>query len=280
MNWVDTINNAIEYIESHLDSEISPHQIELITACPYRIFQRMFSYIAEIPLSEYIRRRKLSEAAYELQVLGNKVIDVAMKYGYESSDAFCVAFKKQHGISPAMAKQQDVKLKSYPRLVFSMTITGGEAMNYRLIKKEAIKTIGVFGSVDDNIWGNVKADGTLNELENIGGNTISLGLCFGYDDNGVNTYMVAVKSPENPASKLKQKYKEYTIPASSWIIFESIGPVFPTLSNTWKRIYGEFIPSNNYKQNPDIPTIEKYFNNDVNAEDYKVEIWIPIMNTI
>ena len=98
MNWVDTLNHLIDYIEVHLDDEINPRQVELLAGCQYSIFQRMFSYIAGVSITEYIRRRKISEAAYELQTLKVRVIDVALKYGYESADAFCVAFKKQHGV--------------------------------------------------------------------------------------------------------------------------------------------------------------------------------------
>jgi AraC family transcriptional regulator len=273
MEWLNTFNSLIEYIEEHLDSEIDIDEIEKITACPYRIFQRMFSYIVGIPLTEYIRRRRLTEAAYELQTCDSKVIDIAIKFGYESADAFCVAFKKLHGITPAMARQQNIKVKSYPKLSFTMAIRGGEAMNYRLVEKEEIKVIGIFGSIQDDIWGKVKKDGSLYELEKIGGGDISLGICFGYDENGINTYMVAVEAEKEEADK----YATYTIQASSWIVFESKGPIYPTLSDTWKRIYGEFMPSSNYEQNPDIPTIEKYFSNDTMAEGYYVEIWIPII---
>ena len=157
----------------------------------------MFSYIVGIPLSEYIRRRRLSEAAYELLVLDNKVIDIALKYGYESADAFSVAFKKQHGISPIYAKQQNVELISYPRLSFTLEIKGGIAMNYRVVEKNEVKVLGVFGSVDNGIWGKVKQDGTLADLQKIAGNELSLGLCFGYDDKGNNTYMVAVETNQS-----------------------------------------------------------------------------------
>jgi AraC family transcriptional regulator len=277
MNWVDTLNHLIDYIEAHLEEEINPRQVELITGCQYSIFQRMFSYISGVSITEYIRRRKISEGAYELQTLKVRVIDVALKYGYESADAFCVAFKKQHGVTPTEAKKQNIKLSAYPRLTFSLNITGGSAMDYRVVDKEQVKVVGIFGDINEGIWDQVKKDGTLAKLNSYGENHISLGLCFGYDDNGKNTYMVAVKEPEN--IEINFKYDTYTIPASSWLVFESVGPVFPTLQNIWKRIYGEFIPSNNYIQNPRIPTVEKYYGNETEAKNYTVEIWIPITNS-
>lgn len=275
MNWIDTLNHLIEYLEGHLDEKISPRQVELITGCQYNVFQRAFSYIAGITINEYLRRRKLSEAVYDLQVLNAKVIDVAVKYGYESSDAFCVAFKKQHGITPIEAKQPNSILKSYPRLVFSLSITGGNAMKYQVVEKEEMKVVGVLGDVNQGLWEQVKSDGTLEELEAYCMDNISLGLCWGYDEDGKNTYMVAVQPLKN--IEVNPRYETYVIPAASWLIFKSVGPIFPTLQDTWKRIYGEFLPSNQYKQNPDIPTIEKYYGSDTDKENYTVEIWIPIM---
>jgi AraC family transcriptional regulator len=254
---------------------MNPRQVELITGCNYSVFLRMFSYLSGVTIPEYIRRRKISEAAYELQKSNVKVIDVAVKYGYETADAFCVAFKKQHGITPSEARKKNISFNVYPRLTFYLNITGGKAMNFSVAEKEEIKVVGIYGDVSKGIWDQVKEDGTLEELELYGDNDISLGLCFGYDEEGKNKYMVAVVGFKNVS--YEKKYDTYLIPKSSWLVFESIGPVFPTLQDMWKRIYGEFIPSNNYKQNPGIPTVEKYFGNDTNSADYKVEIWIPVL---
>lgn len=115
-----------------------------------------------------------------------KVIEVALKCGYESVDAFSAAFKNLHGISPITAKHENYQLKSYTRVSFSMAIIGGEAMNYRVIRKEKQQVLGVLGSMDDNIWGQVKQDGRLNELEALGGSSESWGLCFGEDENNLS----------------------------------------------------------------------------------------------
>lgn len=100
MEWVERMNQAISYVENHLYDEIDSEEISRIMACPFVIFQRFFIQFTETPLSEYIRRRKLTCAAYEIQNTNNKIIDIALKYGYESSDAFCVAFKRLHGVTP------------------------------------------------------------------------------------------------------------------------------------------------------------------------------------
>jgi len=146
-------------------------------------------------------------------------------------------------------------------------------MDYRMVEKEETQVIGVYGSIDEGIWDKVKQDGTLSELEQMGGGPITLGLCFGDDDLGRNTYMVAVKSKAEDA----RKYEKYIIPESSWLVFESKGPVKPALTDTWTYIYGEFLPSGSYRQNRYIPTIEKFFGTDTESEDYLAEIWIPVL---
>lgn len=278
MEWIDRLNEVISYIEEHLDGEISNEVIGKIVACPVGAFQRTFSLITGITLSEYIRRRKLTKAAFELQSTDCKVIDIAVKYGYESSDAFCVAFKKMHGIAPVTARQQNIKLKSYPCLSFTLTIKGDVEMNYRIVERDSFKAAGkvVTSSLENNVipqfWDQCKKDGTIDRLQEIGVNAYTLGMCFGYNDEGVNDYMVGIETN----SDCIEDMKTVVVPKATWLVFESVGPVNPTLGNTWGRIYGEFLPQSIYKQAA-LPTMEKYFSNDVNAEDYYVEIWIPVV---
>ena len=196
MNWLDTLNEVINYIEDNLDKEIDTKKVELIAGCSYSIFQRMFSYIADVSISEYIRRRKLSKAAYELQTKNVKVISVAVKYGYDSLDAFTVAFKRQHGITPSDAKKKNVKINSYSRLTFRLKIMGGKSMKYEIKQRDSFDVIGIYGDVNKGLWDKVKEDRTLMELENYSQDGISLGLCFGYDEEDNNKYLVAVKKPE------------------------------------------------------------------------------------
>ncbi len=277
MEWIERLNHVIDYIEEHLEDEIINDEIGKIVLCPVGAFLRTFSLLSGITLSEYIRRRKLTRAAFELQSTDCKVIDLAVKYGYESSDAFCVAFKKMHGISPVTARQQDIKLKSYPRLSFTLTIKGDAEMNYRIVERESFKVTGkiVTSSLDNNIipqfWDKCKKDGTIERLMEIGINQNTLGMCFGYNDEGFNDYMVGIETENDSYEEMKTT----VVPKAVWLVFESVGPINPTLGNTWTRIYGEFLPQSIYKQAA-LPTIEKYFSSDVDSDDYLVEIWIPV----
>ena len=115
MEWLDRLNDALNYIEDNLKSEIEYEMAAKIACCSTYHFQRMFSYIAGVPLSEYIRNRRLTMAALDLQN-GDKVIDVALRYGYESPTSFNRAFQKVHGVSPSAAQKEGTALKAFPPL--------------------------------------------------------------------------------------------------------------------------------------------------------------------
>ncbi|CAG7652973.1 Transposon Tn10 TetD protein [Paenibacillus solanacearum] len=111
MDWLGRMNSAMEYIETNLADNISYDEIARRACCSTYHFQRMFPFITGVSLSEYIRRRRLTLAAFELQTTDVKVIDVAMKYGYDSPEAFTRAFKNLHGIMPISARDKGVSLK-------------------------------------------------------------------------------------------------------------------------------------------------------------------------
>ena len=123
MDWIERLNQAIGYIEKNLDGDISYEEISRITTSPIGLFQRFFVLTAGITLAEYIRRRKLSRALSDLQKDNAKVIDVAVKYGWESSDAFYVAFKRLYGMAPSQARTTDKQLRQYNRIYFTLTIS-------------------------------------------------------------------------------------------------------------------------------------------------------------
>jgi AraC family transcriptional regulator len=143
MDWLDRMNGAMDYIEAHLMEDISYDQVAKRACCSTYHFQRMFSFIADVPLSEYIRRRRLTLAAFELQMSTVKVIDIAFKYGYESPEAFSRAFKYLHGVMPTSARDKGVALKAYPRMSFHISIKGDVEMNYRIEEKQAFEMFGI-----------------------------------------------------------------------------------------------------------------------------------------
>lgn len=134
MDWITRLNNTILHIEEHLTGEIDYAALSQLACCSSFHYQRMFAYMADIPLSEYIRRRRMTLAAADLQS-GEKIIDVALKYGYASPTAFNRAFQGVHGVAPSLAKDSGVPLKSFSPIRFKITIKGAEGMEYRIEKK-------------------------------------------------------------------------------------------------------------------------------------------------
>ena len=143
MEWLKRLSAAIDYIESNLEGDLSYEEAAQIACRSVFYFQRIFSYVAGISLSEYIRRRRMTQAAFELQRTDAKVIDVALKYGYTSPTSFNRAFQSIHNISPAAAKNMGSTLNAYPAIYFSVQVTGGNAMPYHIAEKPSMRIVGV-----------------------------------------------------------------------------------------------------------------------------------------
>ncbi|MDR2933106.1 MAG: methyltransferase domain-containing protein [Oscillospiraceae bacterium] len=128
MDWEECMNRAMDYIESNLCDRIDYTVAARFVNCSEWEFRRIFSIFTQIPLSEYIRRRRLSAAVTDIRN-GDKIIDVAQHYGYESQSAFSRAFSQLHGIAPSLARNKEITLKPYPRLTFRLAIMEGVEMD-------------------------------------------------------------------------------------------------------------------------------------------------------
>lgn len=143
METLENMNEALSYIEDNLTEEIDIKQAATLAYCSEYHFKRMFSFLAGVTLAEYIRRRRLTLAAIDLNSGSMRVIDIALKYGYSSPDSFTRAFQILHGVTPSEARKKGQSLKAYPKMTFQLTIKGGEEMNYRIEEKEAFRIIGL-----------------------------------------------------------------------------------------------------------------------------------------
>lgn len=175
MDWLERMNAAVIYIEDNITSDIDYKEVAKVACCPNYHFQRMFAFISEVPLSEYIRRRRLTLAAFELQQSNKSVIEIAQEYGYESHSSFTRAFKELHGIAPISARKSGAKLKAYPHMSFQISITGVAEMDCRIEKMGAFSAVGfkyrvstekVFSSVP-TIWNEVRQNGIAEKLLNL-----------------------------------------------------------------------------------------------------------------
>ncbi|TYR81342.1 AraC family transcriptional regulator [Priestia megaterium] len=288
MDLLKNMNEALKYIEENLTNKINFKEVARRAFCSEYHFKRMFSFLAGISLSEYIRRRRLTLAAFELKDHNVKVIDVAMKYGYNSPDSFTRAFQHLHGITPSEARNNGHSLKAYPQMTFQLSIKGGSEMNYRIEEKAAFRIVGIkkrvpiiFNGVNPEIasmWKSLDGE-TITKLKKLS-NVEPLGLLSAsinfsetrMEEKGELDHYIGVATTKECPDNLTQ----LEVPALTWAVFTAIGPFPDTLQNVWGRIHSEWFPSSNYEQieGPEILWNE---NKDVTSPTFKSEIWIPIL---
>ncbi|WBL13164.1 AraC family transcriptional regulator [Sutcliffiella sp. NC1] len=291
MDLLKNMNTAMKYIEENLTSEIDFKVVARLALCSEYHFKRMFSFLAGISLSEYIRRRRLSLAAFELHNSNVKVIDVATKYGYNSPDSFTRAFFNLHGVTPTEARNNGQQLKAYPLMTFQLSIRGGNEMNYRIEQKEGFNIVGIMKRVPivfegENpeiaaMWQSLTMERIeeLQKLSNIDPKGIiqaSTNFSEGrMEEKGyLDQYIGVATTREKP-----KYFSKLEVPALTWAIFESTGPFPNTLQETWGRIYSEWFPSSNYqvKEGPEILSIKS---KDLTSPSVKCEIWIPVLKML
>lgn len=285
MEYLQRMNDALDYIENNLDGEID-YEIVASKACYSGFyFQRIFSFIADITLSEYIRRRRLTLAAFELQNSQVKIIDLAIKYGYDSPDSFTRAFQKLHGIVPSKARNEGITLKAFPRITFHISIKGDVEMDYRIEEKEVFKVVGIkrqYQGPKDNesvvgpFWNELYEKGLLKEIADLSTGTPKgvHGFIQVLGENQVDYMIASISDNEPPVGMSSQ-----VIPKSTWAIFELSGPITTAIETAWKRIFTEWLPTSNY-QYAEAIDIECFpYEGSKEADDYKFEIWLPVVKS-
>ncbi len=279
MEWIERLNKTISYMEGHLTEEISYDELARMACCSTYHFQRMFAYIAGIPLSEYIRRRRMSLAAVDLQSGEGKIIDIGMKYGYSSPTAFNRAFQSVHGIAPSIAQKGGTLIKSYPPISFKIAVKGGEELNYRTEEKASFRIIGVSQPLDKEIennfmvvpqmWQKAATDGTLNKIiplmnqQPMG--VLGVSVC---NDKEEWKYFIAVSS----SSEIDNSLEEFVVPGCTWAIFSGTG-TNRSIQELQQRVVTEWLPTSGYEF-ADAPDVEVYLNSDPDNAQY--EVWLPI----
>ncbi|AUD23016.1 AraC family transcriptional regulator [Bacillus cereus group sp. BC251] len=288
MDSLKNMNAAMQYIEDNLTHEIDFKEVAKIAYCSEYHFKRMFSFLAGISLSEYIRCRRLTLAAFELKNSGAKVIDVAIKYGYNSPDSFSRAFQNLHGITPSEARSSSHSLKAYSPMTFQLSIQGGHEMNYRIEEKDSFQIIGitkrvpiVFNGVNEEIasmWKSLNPETiqtlkSLSNMEPTGIISASTNFSEGrMEEKGELDHYIGVATTKD----CPEQFKQLEVAASTWAVFEAVGPFPETLQNVWGRIYSEWFPSSNYElaEGPEILWNEQ---KDISSPNFKSEIWIPVL---
>ena len=277
MDWTVRINRALDYIENNLAGDIDLHYASRLAFCSLSSLLSAFSVMTGMPLHEYIRKRRLSLAALEIQSSKEKIIDIGLKYGYASPTAFTRAFQSQHKVPPQYARSGRITLTVFPRIAFQIKLRGDIEMKCRIEKKEAFTVMGVKTAFvyDDNIpkdfWLETPkhAYDLMASVANAEPKGL-LGVVANFRDADFD-YFVAVSTTREAAPARLEKLD---VPATTWAIFEGEGHIYDLVG----RFRDEWLPSSGYiRAEYDVPDIEVYHNGDLRNDTYGYELWFPVV---
>lgn len=281
MDWIEKMNAAITHIEQHITDTLNTEDIAKIVGCSTYHFQRMFACMTGIPLSEYIRRRRMSLAVADLKSNDMKIIDVALKYGYHSPTAFNRAFQSVHGIAPSLVKLDGVSVKSYSPLSFQMVVKGVESLDFRIETKEAFRVVGIsvplYGDFEgmaepvEQIWKIAEVNGTIQKLKRLVRKEPSGLLEVMLPDENAESwrYLISVATD----APIDESLEEYIVDAYTWAVFSYKGKTLEETQDLGKRVISEWLPTSGYEYDngPDISVHAKE-----DTDGVILEYWLPI----
>ena len=252
------LNQAMDYIEEHLTEEVSFDELAKKTGISVYHFKRTFSFFAGMSLAEYIKKRRLAEANLAL-LAGEKVTDVAFKYGYQSIEGFSRAFRDWSGQAPSEVMKTQIQ-KTFPKFSFYIDIKGGQSMDVKLIEKPAFQIVGVSQKVPLQYQGENQAimelaqritpqqRAEMHTFDDVYPHQV-VNASFDFQEGrttegGEMTHMIGFATlQENTYEDLEQ----LSVPAHTWAVFPNEGPFPQTLQETWARIFSEWLPSSGYQ---------------------------------
>lgn len=281
MDWIKIIENALRYIEENLSGELTVDRIaEKVNISPF-YFQKGFSMLCGYSVGEYIRMRRLSVAGSELVTSDNKVIDLALKYGYDSPDSFTKAFTRFHGSTPTDVRRKGALLKSFAPLHIKIILDGGNTMEYRVEEKPEFRVMGVskifsYETANADIpqyWDEIHVQAAVKPVEGM------YGICFDEEMGGNRfRYMIADGLEEGEAEE--KNLETYEVPRHTWAIFPCRGAMPLSIQEVNQRIFSEWLPAGNYEiaegYNIEYYSDSAEFKDGTQDPDYYAEVWIPV----
>lgn len=278
MSIIKSFNSTIDYIETVLEDEIDEKKITHLSGYSYAMFSRLFSILTETTLSEYLRGRKLTEAAIASRDTDEKVIEIAFRFGYESSDSFGTAFKNFHGFTPSEVRNgKPFKLVS--RIQLALTVKGGRSMNVTIQKKGSFTVAGfneenINSSLCPKVWNKLYEKYSHEELASLGDGE-SVGICHDVESPNVINYMAGyIVTDVDKAKSMGLDILE--VEEAEYAIVELKGVVPECIHSGWKYVMEVFFPEHGYVHSG-TPDFEYYYEGDMDSKDYKMELWIPIV---
>lgn len=282
MGWIEGISDAINYIEDNITEELTMENISKQAFVSSFYFQKGFAMLCGFTVGEYIRQRRLTLAGSELVSTDRKIIDIALKYGYDSPDSFTKAFLRFHGVTPTAVRKDGAMLKSFAPLKIKFSLEGGFIMDYRIIEKEAFTVMGaakVFkydtaGTEIPKFW---------TEHYQTGKDKIVCGM-YGVcvdESMGSDEFEYLIADNYTTSSEIPDGFVTKVIPKHSWAVFVCKGAMPTSLQNTNQKIFSEWLPNCKDYEIAAGYNIEMYTNvadypKGNQDENYYSEIWIPV----
>ena len=283
MEWIKSITDAIDYMEGHMTSELSVDMISHHIGISSYYFQKGFTMLCGLSISDYIRQRRLTLAGHEIQSTDRKVIDIALEYGYDSPDSFTKAFTRFHGVTPSHARKNDILLKTFAPLRISITLKGGLELEYRIVKKKkttylcCVRTM-TYDEAPTSIPAFWEEHLQSDRTKMVRGD---YAINFDQEKSG-KEFSYYIADEYIPMTPILDDYSVLIVPEMTWAVFPCDGPRVETMKNINKRIYGEWLP--NLKDyilaegyNVEMYSDPSIYELGVNDPHYYCEIWMPLI---
>ncbi|MFD6433763.1 GyrI-like domain-containing protein [Streptomyces venezuelae] len=282
---LERLNEAMEYIERHLDGTVDVAEAARIAATSEYHLRRMFSALAGMPLSEYVRRRRLTLAGAEVLADRDTLLEIAVRHGYGSGEAFARAFRSMHGVGPGEARRTGAALSSQSRVTFRLTVEGSGDVRYRVVDKPDFTVIGHRArvplvhsgpnrSIIDFVRGIAPED--LERLEKLSDQEPHgiLSVCDDLDPSRaegteLDYYQGVITSAPAPAGTAV-----LPVPAGTWAVFTTSGPAPEAIQNLWRDVFMEWFPSNPYRSRPGPEILRTRMTQ--TAAEMDAELWLPV----
>lgn len=282
MGWVECIGEAVSYIEDNITGELTIEKIaKRVLVSPF-YFQKGFAMLCGFTVGEYIRERRLTLAGSELASTDKKVIDIALKYGYDSPDSFTKAFTRFHGVTPTAVRKDGAMIKSFAPLKIKFTLEGGYLMNYKIVEKDSFT---VMGATRTFKYESAKTEipEFWSELHQSGKEKLVCGMYGVCIDNseGSDEFEYLIADNYNPATEIPEGFVTKVIPAHTWAVFACKGAMPQSLQDANKVIFSEWLPNCKDFEIAAGYNIEMYndpsgYPKGTQDENYYSEIWIPV----
>ena len=271
-SWMEGFQDSIDLMEITLTDEPDIETIAGKAALSPFYYQRIFGALCGITVGEYIRARRMTLAAQELSRSDVKVIDIAIKYGYDSPDSFAKAFQRFHGITPSEARQPGAPLRSFAPLHIKITMEGGTMLEYRIVEKAPFTIVGVKRRFNSDtsyqeipkFWDEWLAQG---EKRSIMG---TFGVCLDMDGKDFDYWIADLYFPWED---IPEDCDTRVIPASAWAQFPC---TISTLQDTNTKIWSEWLPALTGYSLAGEYAIEVYLPPEEGSGEMLVYIWVPL----